>query len=114
MPRRTIAIDFDGTLCTNEWPRIGRPDYAVIRRALAERAAGAALILWTCREGKLLDEAVAACRSRGLTFDAVNDSTAEWKAHYGNNPRKIGANEYWDDKSVRVMAHKPRRPKFSQ
>lgn len=102
MPRRTIAIDFDGTLCTNEWPRIGCPNYDVIRRALAERSQGAVLILWTCREGKLLQEAITACQNWGLTFDAVNDSTPEWKEHFGNNPRKIGATEYWDDRAVTI------------
>lgn len=98
----TIAIDFDGTLCANEWPKIGKPNHNVIRRAIEEKSRGAALILWTCCEGKLLNEAIAACQSWGLIFDAVNDSTAEWKAHFGSNPRKVGANEYWDDRAVKI------------
>ena len=97
--RKVIAIDFDGTLCINEWPGIGAPREEVIRLAKAEQAAGADLILWTMREGELLSEAVAWCAAQGLLFTAVNDSTAEWKDAFGNNPRKVGATEYWDDRA---------------
>lgn len=101
--QRTIAIDFDGTLFENNWPGIGPPNMNVIRSALAEKQSGSALILWTCREGDMLDAAIRACESVGLTFDAVNESTEEWKRIWGNNPRKVGASEYWDDKSVNPL-----------
>jgi len=104
MHKRTIAVDFDGTICANAFPSIGEPNQSVIRRLLEERKRGSALILWTCREGKLLEAALLACRKWGLTFDAVNESTKEWIQRYGNNPRKIGADEYWDDKAVRICA----------
>ena len=38
---------------------------------------GNKLILWTCREGVLLAQAVDWCRTQGLTFDAVNDNLEE-------------------------------------
>lgn len=98
--RRVIAIDFDGTLFETDWPAIRCPNWPVIRRAKAEQEKGAALILWTCREGKLLQEALEACERVGLKFDAVNDSLEEWKQAYHNSSRKIGATEYWDDKAV--------------
>lgn len=98
--RRTIAIDFDGCLCTEEWPEIGAPNWPVISAAKYEKAHGAALILWTCREGKLLEDAVEACKSWGLEFDAVNSSTPEWIAAWGGDTRKVGATEYWDDRAV--------------
>lgn len=99
--KRAIAIDFDGCLCKNEFPDIGAPNWPVILDALREQPAGAELILWTCREGKLLDDAVEACAEWGLHFDAINDSTEAWKAAFEDNPRKVGANEYWDDRAVR-------------
>ena len=71
--RKAIAIDFDGCLCTDTFPAIGEPNWAVINRAKAEQRRGAGLILWTCREGQLLQEAVEACQSWGLTFDSVNE-----------------------------------------
>ena len=65
-----------------------------------EQEAGAGLILWTCREGQLLQEAVAACESWGLHFDAINESLPSWIAAFNNAPRKVGASEYWDDRAV--------------
>lgn len=49
--RKAIAIDFDGSLCTNAYPEIGEPNRPVIKRAQVEQRAGAGLILWTCRGG---------------------------------------------------------------
>ena len=100
--RKAIAIDFDGCLCADAFPAIGSPNWPVIRRAQAEQRAGAGLILWTCREDQLLQEAVAACEGWGLTFDAVNESLPDWIEAYGNRPRKVGATEYWDDKAARI------------
>lgn len=37
-----------------------------------------------------------------MFFDAINDSLPEWKDHFGTYPRKIGADEYWDDKAIVV------------
>lgn len=97
---KAIAIDFDGCLCDNAYPAIGAPHWGVIARAEMEQEAGAGLILWTCREGQLLQEAVAACESWGLHFDAINESLPSWIAAFNNAPRKVGASEYWDDRAV--------------
>lgn len=97
---KAIAIDFDGCLCDNAYPAIGAPNWGVIARAKMEQEAGAGLILWTCREGQLLLEAVAACESWGLHFDAINESLPSWIAAFDNAPRKVGASEYWDDRAV--------------
>lgn len=101
---KIIAVDFDGCLCENKWPEIGKPNEAIIRQLLAEREWGAKLILWTCREGKMLAEAVEWCKGFGLEFDAINENLPEMNAMYGNDSRKIGADEYWDDKAVTVKA----------
>ncbi len=100
--RKAIAIDFDGCLCTDAFPAIGEPNWAVINRAKAEQKTGTGLILWTCREGQVLQDAITACESWGLTFDAVNESLPDWIEEFGTRPRKVGASEYWDDKAVRV------------
>ena len=100
---KAIAIDFDGCLCANAYPDIGAPNWEIIGAAAAEQIAGAGLILWTCREGELLENALEACARWGLHFDAVNDSLPSWKKFYGNDTRKVGATEYWDDKAYRVQ-----------
>lgn len=98
--RKAIAIDFDGCLCEPAWPNIGEPHWNVIQYAKEEQGKGAGLILWTCRVGDRLKEAVDACAGWGLIFDAVNDNLPERIAAYGANPRKVNADEYWDDKAV--------------
>lgn len=104
--RKVIAIDFDGCLCEDAWPEIGAPHMQVIDAALQEQGKGAALILWTCRNGDLLASAVEWCRERGLVFDAVNENLPERLEYYGSETRKISADEYWDDCAV----HMPEPP----
>ena len=100
--RKVIAIDFDGCLCDDAYPNIGKPHWEIIEKALTEKANGTALILWTCREGELLQEAVEACKRWGLSFDAVNDNLPERVSFFGSNSRKISADEYWDDRAVHI------------
>ena len=47
------------------------------------------------------------CAGHGLEFDAHNENVQELIDLYGNDCRKIGADEYWDDKAVRITF--PRR-----
>ena len=100
--QKVIAVDFDGCLCHNDWPRIGPPTEGVLRRLREEKEQGAKIILWTCRDGELLEQAVAWCAERGITFDAVNEQLPELKGIFGNDSRKIFASEYWDDRAVRM------------
>ena len=99
---RVIAVDFDGTLCENCYPQIGTPRLHIINAIKQAQASGASVILWTCREGDLLHQAIDAAASWGLKFDAINDSLESWKSSFQSNPRKIGATEYWDDRAVPV------------
>lgn len=101
---KIVAVDFDGCLCSNKWPKIGEPNWEAIHMLAACKADGGKVILWTCREGKMLEEAVLWCLNRGLRFDAVNDNLPELKEAFGNNTRKVYADEYWDDRSVPVIA----------
>lgn len=94
-----IAIDFDGTLFETDYPTIVSPNLGVIDAAKWCKECGDKLILWTCREGPELDAAIQACREYGLEFDAVNDNLPELKEKWGNNPRKVSADDYWDDKN---------------
>lgn len=97
-----IATDFDGTLCESMWPGIGVPNTELIEALKNRRAGGDKVILWTCRDGDKLQEAIAWCKDQGLEFDAVNDNLQERKERWGNNPRKIAADIYIDDKASRV------------
>lgn len=100
--RKVIAIDFDGCLCEYAWPEIGAPHMEVINAALQEREKGVALILWTCRAGKRLDEAVNWCERYGLKFDAVNENLPGIITDFKVDTRKVFADEYWDDRAVHM------------
>lgn len=97
-----IAVDFDGTLCENKWPEIGKPNWQLINYLCSRKLAGDKLILWTCREGKALDEAVRWCKDKGIIFDAVNENLKEIIVGFGGDTRKIFANEYIDDRNVLI------------
>lgn len=96
---RIIAVDFDGTLCTDVYPDIGIPNIRLIEMLKVLQKDGAQIILWTCRCGKALDEAVIWCGKFGLTFDRVNENTKEILEKYGSDSRKIYADVYIDDKA---------------
>ena len=100
MDNKIIAVDFDGTLCENNWPEIGEPKFGTIAYLLKEKKQGAKLILWTCRVGEMLEKAVAWCSEHGLEFDAVNENLPEIIESFGSDTRKIFANEYLDDRNV--------------
>ena len=95
-----IAVDFDGTLCAECFPYIGEPNLPLICALLEQKRLGKKLILWTCRCGDRLSEAVEWCAHQGLTFDAVNENLPEIIALYGSDSRKITADLYIDDKSA--------------
>lgn len=102
MGKRTsyiYAVDFDGTLCENAWPDIGKPNYMLIRMLNRLREKGDKIILWTCRAGDKLTDAVEWCKSQGLEFDAINENLPEIIEEFGCDSRKIFANVYIDDRA---------------
>ena len=70
-----IAVDFDGTIVEHKYPIIGKERPFAITTLKKLQEEGNILILWTVREGELLDEAVEFCHKRGLDFYAVNSNT---------------------------------------
>ena len=95
-----IAVDFDGTLCSDCYPEIGTANKKLIWELINRKAMGDKLILWTCRVGDRLKEAVDWCSQQGLCFDAVNDNLPETILKWGANSRKITADVYIDDRAA--------------
>ena len=94
------AVDFDGTLCESVFPGIGNPNIALISHLIKRRKQGNKIILWTCRVGDRLQEAVEWCKVYGLEFDAINENLPEMIEQWGNESRKVFADVYIDDKAV--------------
>ena len=44
-----IAVDFDGTLCSECYPAIGMPNLPLFALLKGARRQGKKVILWTCR-----------------------------------------------------------------
>ncbi len=63
-------------------------------------ADGHKLVLWTVREGALLDEAVEWCRERGVEFAAINETLRGDSNERSHNTRKIDADVYIDDCNI--------------
>lgn len=95
-----FAVDFDGTLCRNAYPNIGEPINEMIQWIKDLSRQGHKIILWSCREGMDLVNAIAWCADQGIFFDAVNDNLEEMKKYFNNNSRKIFANYYIDDRAL--------------
>lgn len=96
----TIAVDFDGTIVEHRYPEIGReiPFATETLKMLIKE--GHRLILWSVREGKLLDEAVEWCRERGVEFYAVNKDYPEESQEDRNYSRKLKVGMFIDDRNV--------------
>jgi hypothetical protein len=67
---RVIAVDFDGTCVTHEYPKVGRHIGAprVLHRIVKE---GGRLILWTMRSGIHLQDAVKWFEERGIPLFGI-------------------------------------------
>ena len=97
------AVDVDGTLFEEKWPELGRPNIGLINFLKLVRSKGDKVILWTLREDDDLDYAVRRCAEHGLEFDAVNDNLPEVQKMWGNNPRKVAADFYIDDRNMAMI-----------
>ena len=99
MKNKIIAVDFDGTLVKDEYPKIGSPNIKLINK-LRKLSRDNTLILWTCRTGDKLKEAVEFCLLCDLQFDYINENSKEILEKYNNvDSRKITADIYLDDKA---------------
>ena len=95
-----IAVDFDGTIVTHAYPKIGDPipnATSVLRQLIRD---GHKLILWSVREGQLLQEAVDYCKEHGVEFYAVNRDYPEELGTDKTFSRKIKADVFIDDRNI--------------
>lgn len=91
-----IGVDFDGTIAISKYPDIGRPKLLAIPvlKWLTKRHT---VILWTCREGKALDNAVRWCKKRGIEFDYINNNAFERIKKFDSDCRKLSCDMLIDD-----------------
>lgn len=106
--KKTIAVDFDGTLCEYSFPDIGeqtKDQKELLNKLIELKANGHKLILHTCRgdneEYPCLTNAIEWCREQGLEFDAINSNAPGFVKKSGPSPKPV-ADIYLDDKALNV------------
>lgn len=92
-----IAVDYDGTLYKD-----GQINIGLIQRLKREQRKGNIVILWTCRNGERIIEAVQNLQSNGFKPNLVNQNAPQVIKSLGYDPRKILADIYIDDKAIKV------------
>ena len=91
-----IAVDFDGTLQIDR-----EPNTALIGKLKRAQAHGDTVILWTCRDGNSLVEALRFLQRYGFRPNYVNSNCPEGIKRTGRDSRKVFADVYIDDKAAR-------------
>lgn len=107
-----LAVDFDGTLVCDEFPDLGFPNMELLHALVEVRKRGHKVILWTCRSGDHLVQAVYMMKELGLEFDAINCNLPDIVEKYGGDTRKVYADIYIDDKACRMFV--PHNKSYSQ
>jgi|SRR5690606_14971819 len=95
-----IAVDFDGTVVEDNYPKIGKPMLFAFETLKQLSMQGHRLVLWTYRSGKELEEAVEFCRENGVEFYAVNSSFEGEIFDQEKQSRKIHADLFIDDRNL--------------
>jgi hypothetical protein len=99
-----IAIDFDMTISNNrDYKDLRNPPMPGATEVIPKlKELGCILILWTCRGGNDLLEAKEYLKKYDLLqyFSYFNEDTADIKAAFGDDGKKIYADAYIDDKNL--------------
>lgn len=91
-----VAVDFDGTCVTHEYPKVGR--FIGAEGVLSELSeCGARLILWTMRSGEHLQDAIAWFAERNIPLFGVNENPEQ--KEWTESP-KAYAHLYIDDAAL--------------
>lgn len=92
----TIAVDFDGTIVSHDYPHIGY-DLGAVPLLKELQSKGHRLILYTMRHDQLLQKAIDWCAQRGLKFNYINTNPDQ--KSWTSSP-KIYADIYIDDAAL--------------
>lgn len=108
---KSIAVDIDGTLFIGnyKYPDLGEPNTILIDYLNRFRKLGGIVIIYSLREktspkGDILTCALDFLRSCGLQWDYVNENIPTEIRKYNNDPRKIAATYYIDDRSLDILS----------
>lgn len=91
-----IAVDYDDTLEIK-----GKINLQLVNALKMHQLQGDTVILWTCREGKTLADALKKLAQVGFKPNYANRNCPQALRMFGHDTRKIYADLYIDDKGHR-------------
>ena len=104
-----IAIDFDGTIVTHDYPRVGKPIPLAKEVINMLTDNGHLCFLWTMRDNDTLEAAKKYCKDNGIMLCNYNQSPDQ----FSNSPKQY-ATIYIDDAALgcplRYDGYMSRRP----
>lgn len=94
---KVIAIDFDGTIVEDDFPRIGKLKNNA-KEVLNFLYENNIVIIWTCRTGKFKDKAISFLKENNIKYHFFNENINN--KIYSEDSRKINADIFIDDKNI--------------
>lgn len=101
-----IAIDFDGTIVEDSYPKIGNLIPGAREAITNLYNNGYWIIIWTCRAGIYLDDCLRFLKWKQIPFHGINESCPTNIHKHGSDTRKVYADVYIDDKSFHLTNDK--------
>ena len=98
-----VCFDFDGTVVTHDYPKIGNPVPKALLVLRKLRSAGCDLVLDTMRSGDELDEAITYLNQAGIQVQGVNTSKDQNK---WTTTTKTYGDVYIDDRNIGIKCLK--------
>lgn len=92
-----VAVDFDGTIVTHEYPKIGKPVPFALETLKLLQERGDKIMLWTMRSDEFLDQAVSYLLENGIHPWGVNENPEQMSWTESN---KQYAHKYIDDAAL--------------
>ena len=100
MNRKTIlSIDFDGTIVKHKFPQIGALLPGAKETITKLWDEGYYIIIWTCRGGQNLVDAIEFLKDMEIPYDKINEN-APFEMIYFKPFPKIYADVYIDDRNL--------------
>lgn len=94
-----IAVDFDGTLVTHEFPGIGKLKQPVVDFITRKHERGNIIMLWTTRDNERLKEAKEFLKEHDVPIDCYNENFDKLPFKTSN---RIYADLYIGDRMMNV------------
>lgn len=97
-----VAVDFDGTIVNDKFPEIGNIKTKTVELMKKLKEKGHLVIVWTCRSGHNLDDAVDFLNKNNILYDYINENPQDPYAIAGWQGRKVFCDIYLDDRAVNI------------